>query len=190
MFCFLKKVNLDLLAKFLLSLHNAQCRILPKIWPILPCFSQQNWRVIFEVFQSNFGFAWLNSTVRSLVWENEWNNWETFTSSLRSHNFISDNISGKIRHCALEDLHVCMWLQKWYFSSLWAIALLFSKASEGGVKSVELTCSSGCLYPYFIFPSGKRWHILSWDIRRVKLALQTFSYWDLPNLFQLFKWVM
>ena len=81
------------------TVNNAQCRILTKIWPFLPCFSRQNWRVIFEVFQSNFGFAWLNSTVRSLVWENEWNNWKLFTCSLRSHNFKSVNIYGKIRQC-------------------------------------------------------------------------------------------
>ena len=62
-------------------------------------FSWRNWRVIFEVFQSNFDFAWLNHTARSLVWEIEWNNWEMFTSSLRSHNLKSGNISGKIRHC-------------------------------------------------------------------------------------------
>ena len=36
---------------------------------ILLCFSRQNWRVIFQVFQPNFGFVWLNSTVWSLVWE-------------------------------------------------------------------------------------------------------------------------
>ena len=72
---------------------------LPKLWPFLPHFSRPNWRVIFKVFQSNFDFAWLNSPVRSLVWENEWKNWEMLTSSLRSHNLKSDNISGKIRHC-------------------------------------------------------------------------------------------
>ena len=33
------------------------------------------------------------------IWENEWNNWEMFNSSLRSHNFKSGNISSKIRHC-------------------------------------------------------------------------------------------
>ena len=49
----------------------SQCRVLPKILSFLPNFSRQNWRVIFEVFQSNFDFAWLNSPVRSLVWENE-----------------------------------------------------------------------------------------------------------------------
>ena len=33
----------------------------------LPNFSQQNWRVIFEGFQSNFNFAWLNSTSHCLM---------------------------------------------------------------------------------------------------------------------------
>ena len=79
---------------------TTQWRILPRMWPFLSCFWRQNWRVIFEVFQSNFSFAWLNSTTGSLVWENEWINWEMFTSSLRSDNFKSVNISGKIRHCA------------------------------------------------------------------------------------------
>ena len=65
----------------------AQCEILLKIWPFLLRFSRRNWRVIFEVFQSNFGFGWLNTTVRCLVWENEQKNWEIFTSSLRSHIF-------------------------------------------------------------------------------------------------------
>ena len=51
--------------------QSAQCQILLEIWPFLPHFSPQNWRVIIEVFHSNFGFAWLNSTARSLVWENE-----------------------------------------------------------------------------------------------------------------------
>ena len=60
---------------------------------ILPHFSRQNWRVILEVLLN------LYFTARSLVWENEWNNWEMFTCSLRSHNFKSGNISGKIRHC-------------------------------------------------------------------------------------------
>ena len=40
-----------------------------------------------------------NSSTRSLVWENERNCWEMFTSSLRSHKFKSGNISGKIRQC-------------------------------------------------------------------------------------------
>ena len=78
------------------SLLTAHCQISPKIWPFLPCFSRQNWQVIFEVFYSNFGFAWLawlNSSTRSLVWENERNCWEMFTSSLRSHKFKSGNIS-------------------------------------------------------------------------------------------------
>ena len=87
------------------QLFIAHCRILAKKWPFLPRFSRQNWRVIFEVFQSNCDFAWLNSPGRSLLWENEWNNWEMFTSSVRSHNFKSDNISGKTLHCAL--------LRKW-----------------------------------------------------------------------------
>ena len=65
----------------------------------LPNFSQQNWRVIFEGFQSNFNFAWLNSTSRSLGWENASNKWKMFTNSLRSYNFKSGSISGKIRHC-------------------------------------------------------------------------------------------
>ena len=65
----------------------------------LPNFSQQNWRVIFEGFQSNFNFAWLNSTSRSLGWENAWNIREMFTSSLRSHNFKSGNSYGKIGYC-------------------------------------------------------------------------------------------
>ena len=75
------------------KISNAHCQILPKIWPFLPCFSRRNWRVIFEVFHSSFKVL-LNfySTVRCLVWENEWNNWEMFTSSLRSHNFKSGNI--------------------------------------------------------------------------------------------------
>ena len=42
-------------------------------------------------------------TARSLVWENGWNSWEMFTSLLRSHNFKSGNISGKIRHCAIQE---------------------------------------------------------------------------------------
>ena len=41
---------------------STHCQILPKICPFLPCFSRRNWRVIFEVFHSN---------------------WEMFTSSLR-----------------------------------------------------------------------------------------------------------
>ena len=84
--------------QFLVPMHSVG--FLSKIWPFLLCFSRQNWRVIFEVFQSNFGFAWLNSTVRSLGCENEWKNWEMFTSSLRSHKFKSGNISGKIWQCA------------------------------------------------------------------------------------------
>ena len=54
------------------TVPSTHCRILPKIWPFLPCFSRRrNWRVIFKVFQSNFDFAWFNSSSRSLVWENE-----------------------------------------------------------------------------------------------------------------------
>ena len=34
-----------------------QCRVFLKICPFLPHFSRQNWRVIFEGFQSNIGFA-------------------------------------------------------------------------------------------------------------------------------------
>ena len=50
------------------DLNSAQCEKLPKILHILPCFYRRNLRVIFEVFQSNFGFGGLNSTVRCLVW--------------------------------------------------------------------------------------------------------------------------
>ena len=39
------------------------------------------------------------SAARSLVWKNEWNNWEMFTCSLRWHNFKSVNIFGKIQQC-------------------------------------------------------------------------------------------
>ena len=56
-----------------------------ELWPFLLCFSRQNWRVIFEVFQSNLGFDWLNSTIRCLVYKNEQKRWEMSTSSLRSH---------------------------------------------------------------------------------------------------------
>ena len=60
---------------------------------ILPHFSRQNGRVILEVLLN------LYFTARSLVWENEWNNWEMFTSSLRSYNLKSVNIFGKIGQC-------------------------------------------------------------------------------------------
>ena len=77
-----------------ISWTGAQCWFLPKILSFLAKFSQQNWRVIFEVFQSNFIFAELNSTVRCLLWENEQNTWEISTSSLRSHNSKSGHFGG------------------------------------------------------------------------------------------------
>ena len=81
------------------NFHPTMLDFTQNIWLFLPCFSLQNWRVIFEIFRSNFGFAWLNSTIGSLVWDYEWKNWDMFTCSLRSHNFKSVNISGKIRQC-------------------------------------------------------------------------------------------
>ena len=66
------------------STDRAQCKILPQNGPFRFRFLRRNWRVIFLVFQSNFGFGELNSSVRCLVWENERKNWEIFLSSLRS----------------------------------------------------------------------------------------------------------
>ena len=68
---------------------------------IFPGFLRPNWRVIFEVFQSNFDFRWLNSTVRCLVWENEQKNWEIFTSSLCSYISKSGNFSRIFSYCAM-----------------------------------------------------------------------------------------
>ena len=64
---------------------NTQYEIIPEILPFLLWFSRRNWRVIFEVFHSNFGLASLNWTVTCIVCRNEQKIWELFTSSLRSH---------------------------------------------------------------------------------------------------------
>ena len=75
------------------------CTILPKISTFWPRFSNRNWRVIFQVFQSNFGFGRLNSTVRCLVWENEQKSWEMLTSSLRLHILKSGNFVWIFSYC-------------------------------------------------------------------------------------------
>ena len=102
-FNFQNDLNFELWRFYPLKLNMSKCtqyEKFPKILPILLCFSLQNWRVIFEVFQSNFGFAWLNSTVRCLVWKNEQKSWEIFTSSLRSHILKSRQFCGISKHCA------------------------------------------------------------------------------------------
>ena len=55
------------------------------------------------------------SAPRSLVWKNEWNNWEMFTCSLRWHNFKSVNIFGKIQQCASSGTY---FITVHFFSSL------------------------------------------------------------------------
>ena len=83
------------------DLNSAQCEKLPKILHILPCFYRRNLRVIFEVFQSNFGFGGLNSTVRCLVWLYEQKNWEIFTSSVQLHILKSGHFYRIFSHCAV-----------------------------------------------------------------------------------------
>ena len=86
------------------SVGIAQCsEVLLKIWLFLPWFSRGNWQVIFEVFQSNFGFGRLNSTVRCLVWIYEQYKWKIFAGSLRSHISKSGQFTLKISHCELSN---------------------------------------------------------------------------------------
>ena len=83
------------------STDRAQCRILPQNGPFRFRFSRRNWQVIFKVFQSNFGFGGLNSTVGCLVWLYEQKNWEIFTSSVQLHILKSGHFYRIFSHCAV-----------------------------------------------------------------------------------------
>ena len=139
------------------------CQILTWILSFLPNFSRKNWRVIFQVFQSNFNFAWLNSTGRILVWENEWNNWEMFTCSLCSHNFKSGNIYVKIWQCAslltpyllchhpILQVLLCEWFQIsdtnccHDFMNADDLSLLYLKDNKQYIHTYTITTITQCL---------------------------------------------
>ena len=94
----LKACNLHLNLQLFTSLHTV--RFNSKYDHFCPAFRDKIDESFLKFFNQTLVLLNLNSTVRSLVWENEWNNWEMFTSSLRSHNFKSGNITDKIRHCS------------------------------------------------------------------------------------------